>query len=291
VAQAVAYSSSFLSPALVIGFILALTTLHTGYDYFSRWASAPNGRYIYGADIAEISRYLKSHSNQDLPVISAEYYRDLDQFRFKLHFQGHPPFAIWFDGRQTLAFPPPASNLSPRYIFPVSAPAADIWTTLLQFSPAESGQEYRLYRLPDAAPLALDQRSWLPIGVNVNNDLILSGYQTLGDITPGNEFQILLSWQALRTLPPGTDYTFLAQLRDKQNRVTVEVDGNGYDPGDWQPGVSALQLLALRLPEDVTSPGYRLTLQVVDRQKGQALPAANNQTMIELNPLKIEAGQ
>jgi hypothetical protein len=113
----------------------------------------------------------------------------------------------------------------------------------------------------------------------------------LGDITPGNEFQILLSWQALRTLPPGTDYTFLAQLRDKQNRVAVEVDGNGYDPGDWQPGVSALQLLALRLPEDVTSPGYRLTLQVVDRQKGQALPAANNQTMIELNPLKIEAGQ
>lgn len=61
-------------PSQLILILLLLTTFHTGYDYFGRWASASEARYIYGADIAEIADYLKAKPNEGLPVISAEYY-------------------------------------------------------------------------------------------------------------------------------------------------------------------------------------------------------------------------
>jgi 4-amino-4-deoxy-L-arabinose transferase-like glycosyltransferase len=281
------YVSYLLHPSTLIFLLFLFTTLHTGYDYFYRWVNAPNARYIYGADIAKIADDLKTSTNSGLPAISAEYYRDLDPFRFKLHFQGRPPFVIWFDGRQTLAFPPAGSNLSPRYLFPASAPAAQAWNSFLEISPAESSQDYSLYHLPEISPLEQLRQRLKPIGVNINDDLIILGYQILGELTSGEKFQLLLSWQALRTLPPDADYTFLVQLYDEQGQLRAETDGNGYSPGDWQPGVSGLQLLTLRLPRDVSPDRFRLTLQVVDRRRGQALPAMNRETNIELSPVTL----
>jgi 4-amino-4-deoxy-L-arabinose transferase-like glycosyltransferase len=275
------YASSFI-----------LLLLLTGYDYFIRWATAPEARYIYGADIAEVARYVKANRNEGLVAISAEYYRDLDPFRFSLQSYGQPPFAIWFDGRQSLAFPPPESGLSLRYIFPLSAPPAEAWQPFLQPSPAESGQEYTLYRLRNAVELRQAQLAAFAapnnLGVNINNDLILSAYQVLGSVVSGGKFQVLLGWQALRALPPAADYTFLVQLQDKQGHLWAEADGNGYPPSDWQPGVQGLQLLVLRLPGDLPPRAYHLTAQVVDRHSGQALPTTTGETVITLGAL---AGQ
>lgn len=276
---------------LPLSFLLLLLLL-TCYDYFIRWANAPEARYIYGADIAEVAGYVNATSNEGLTAISAEYYRDLDPFRFTLHSHGQPPFVIWFDGRQSLAFPPPESGLSPRYIFPLSAPPANVWQPFLQPAPAESGQEYTLYRLRNAAELRQAQIAAFAapntLDVNINNDLILSAYQVLGSVVSGGKFQVLLGWQALRALPPDADYTFLVQLQDKQGHVWAEADGNGYPPSDWQPGVQGLQLLVLRLPGDLPPRAYPLTVQVVDRHSGQALPAATGETVIML---RVLAGQ
>jgi hypothetical protein len=126
------------------------------------------------------------------------------------------------------------------------------------------------------------------LGLNVNNDLILNGYQVLGSIASGGKFQILLSWQALRRLPPGTDYTFLARLRDDQEQLWAEADGNGYSPSDWQPGVRGLQLLTLRLPGDLPARTYHLTLEVVDRRSGRALPGGSGKTIIPLATMPLE---
>ena len=282
--QAKAFSPKFITYSLLL-LLLLLTTVHTGYDYFVRWANSPDARHIYGADIAAVARYLKNSENHDLPVISAEYYRDLDPFRFVLHFQGSPPFVIWFDGAQTLAFPPAASGLSPRYIFPASAPAADIWTDLLKPAPNESNGEFSLYHRPDIDPLIQLQDSLTPINVDVNHDLQLLGYHLMGDATGGGQFQLLLVWQALRTLPPGTDYTFLVRLLDSQDHVWLESDGNGYDPDDWQPGVVALQLLKFNLPGDLPPQRYHLIAQVVDRRLGQALPTSTGSADALLGPM------
>lgn len=275
------FSRLFHPLALILG-VLTLTVLQSSYDYFGRWAAAPNARYIYGADIAEIADYIKINSPENLMVISAEYYRDLDPFRFTLHFQGTPPFVIWFDGRQTLASPPTGSGLSPRYAFPVSAPPADIWTDFLQLLPQESGQEYLLYRLPATANLPQLEDTVNRLGVNVNNDLILSGYQIIGEVVSGGKFQILLSWRALRTLPPGTDYTFLVRMWDNDGHLWHEADGNGYAPGDWQPGVQALQLLTLRMPGDLPPRTYHFTMQVINRRTRQALPVSTGDTIVPL---------
>lgn len=283
-------SNSLPASRFPLALLVLLTTIHTGYDYFERWASAAEARYIYGADIAEIAGYLKAHHDEGLVAISAEYYRDLDPFRLALHFAGQPPFVIWFDGRQTLAFPPQESNLSPAYIFSTSAPPADNWLPFIRPAPAESGRDYTLYHLSDevtspqssAAPLALDNSLG---GININNDLVLAGYQVLGSVVSGGKFQVLLGWQALRRLPPGTDYTLLVRLRDSQGHLWAEDDGLGYTPADWQPGVQALQLLTLRLPLDLPPRAYQLTVEVVDRHQGRALPSAGGDTVIPLTIL------
>jgi 4-amino-4-deoxy-L-arabinose transferase-like glycosyltransferase len=262
--------------------LFSLITLHTTTDYFFRWAKDPQARQIYGADIAEIAAYLKRSPSQDMPAISAEYYRDLDPFRLALHFGGSPPFVIWFDGRQTLAFPPLGSGLSPRYLFPTSAPAAEQWTDWLQPVPPESGRDYRLYRLPESWSLDRLESELTPLGVVVNDDLVLRGYRLTGEVVAGGQAQVLLFWQALRTLPPGTDYTFQVQLWDRTGHLWLAADGNGYDPEDWQPGVRALQLVTLRFPGDFPPRTYEMRLQVIDRRSGQALPTANGQTQVGL---------
>ncbi|MCB0194154.1 MAG: glycosyltransferase family 39 protein, partial [Anaerolineae bacterium] len=268
--------------------LLVLTTLHTTYDYFVRWANAPEARSIYGADIAAVSRYLKNSDSADLPVISAEYYRDLDPFRLALHFAGSPPFVIWFDGTQTLAFPPAESRLSPRYIFPASAPAAETWNELLEPVTSESSPDFALYRLPESDPLGQLQNDLGRLDVIVHDDLRLLGWSVLGEPIGGGQFQLLLSWQALRALPPGTDYTFLVRMRDSQGHLWLETDGNGYDPDDWQPGVLALQQLTFHLPGDVPPQNYTLSASVVDRRLGQALPASNGEAEIILGDLFIQ---
>jgi hypothetical protein len=279
----VSFRRMSLVPLLVL-LLLSLTAFHTVYDYFVRWAAAPNARYIYGADIAELAARMPAAGSQDLTVISAEYYQDLDPFRFSLHFQGQPPFVIWFDGRQSLAFPPPDSNLSIRYAFSQSAPPAKLWASFLQPSPEESGQSYTVYRLARSGTPAQLQESFSKIEVNVNDDLILEGYQVLGDVVSGGKFQVLLMWQALRPLPPGSDYTFLLKMRDSQALSWVEVDANGYRPADWQPGVQALQILTVRLPSDLPPRVFDLSLEVVDRRRKMALPTDQGETAVSLGP-------
>lgn len=280
---------SYFAPALV-GLLFLLTTLHTGYDYFWRWAASPEARYIYGADIAEVAGYVKRRPEGDLLAISAEYYRDLDPFRFQLHFGGQPPFAIWFDGRQSLAFPPPGSGLSPRYLFPASAPPAAAWLPFLEPVPAESGREYTLYRLAGGSqqPVSSDSTPDSPLGIHVNDDLVLSAYRLLGPLVTGGRLQLVLAWQALRSLPPGSDYTFLLRLRDSQGHIWAEADGNGYDPVYWQPGVLGRQLLTLRLPGDLPLRVYHLTLEVVDRNSGRSLPDTTGETVFTLGQLPAQ---
>ncbi len=279
-------------PLTLTVLLLVITSLHTSYDYFYRWSNASEARSIYGADIAEIADYLQRNPDGGLPAISAEFYRDLDPFRLTLHFQGRPPFAIWFDGRQSLAFPPPGSGLSPRYVFSTSAPATEHWSPFLQESAAKSARAYQVYSLRNEADLA---RAWTALlsevnkaSLNINNDLVLLGHRVIGPVVSGGKFQVLLGWQALRRLPPDADYTFLVRLRDRQGHLWVEADGNGYAPGDWQPGVRSLQLLTLRLPGDLPVRTYDLTLEVVDRRKGRALITATGEPVIFLETLAAQ---
>ncbi len=282
-------SLGYFLPLIAYALLFTLTS----YDYFYRWANSNGTREIYGADIAEIAHYIHHNGTKDLTIISASYYRDLDPFRYALHWQGHPPYAIWFDGQQSIAFPPAQSNLNPRYLFAASAPPANMWLKFLQPYPLESGQAYTLYRLPKEFSFAQVELA-TTLNININNEVKLVGYQTwglplpsrgrvgVGEIIKKGKVQILLAWQALRTLPPGTDYTFLVRLRD-QERILAETDGLGCSPADWQPGVQGLQLLTLRLPSDLPARPYHLTIEMVNRQTGQALPTTTGETVIQLN--------
>ncbi len=272
-------------PMIVILLLFTGSTLHTSYDYFGRWSQALEARHIYGADIAEIAQGVQSDTS-DFPVISSEYYLDLDQFRLDFHSKGDAPFAIWFDGQQSLAFPPPQSGLDPSYFFAASAPLTPAWEPFLVETTDKFNDGYTLYTLPDEASLLQTWAETFPpenqLAVNVNDDLLVRGHRLLGNVVSGGKFQILLGWQALQTLAPDTDYTFLVQLQDNQGHTWAVADGNGYPPGTWQQGVLGLQLLQLRLPEDLPLRTYNLSLQIVNRQSGAALPTDTGDSSIFL---------
>jgi hypothetical protein len=284
--------NGWLGPLLTF-LLLAGTAWHTGYDYFVRWQYAPEARYIYGADLAGLSRAIASvELPATFPAISAEYFRDFDPFRFQLHFQNRPPFAIWFDGRQSIAFPPPQSGLRPSYYFAASAPADSAWLPFLRPAGPTASPDFERYDLADPAQL---QQTWQEtfagtpqLNININDDLVLLNARVLGQAVSGGKFQVLLGWRALRTLPPETDYTFLGRMRDQRGQLWVEADGNGYAPADWQAGVLGLQLLTFRLPGDLPPVVYRLTVEVVDRRSGQALPTATGSPVIDLGPLPAQ---
>lgn len=271
-------------PVILSAISLLLMTGSTVHDYFNRWANAPEAREIYGADIAEIAAYVKQNYSDDLTVISAAYYRDLDPFRYRVHWAGQPPFTIWFDGQTSLALPPAESGLEVRYIFADSAPPADLWLNFLQRQPAESGRAYQLYRRRETVTLPTDLT---PLGLTINQEVQLLGYQILGRVTQAGKFQLLVAWQAWRTLPPGTDYTFLGRLWDTEGRLWAEADGLGYAPSDWQPGVRGWQLLTIRLPGDLPAGPFDLTLELVNRQTGLALPTATGETVIHLETVPL----
>ena len=276
-----------------VHFLFAITlwtllTLHTTYDYFQRWANAAGARQIYGADIAEIANYVQNNYNEEVTAISAAYYRDEEPFRYTLHWHGQPPFTLWFDGQQSIAFPPAESHLSIRYLFADSAPPNALWLEFLQPVPAESGRAYQLYRLPDTFRIA-KVKELQPLAYVINNDVNLNGYRVLGQVVSGGKFQLLLAWQALRALPPATDYTWLARLWDEQGHEWAQADGLGYAPSDWQPGVQGLQLLTFRLPADLPPGQYSLTIELVNRQTGQPLPAVNGATRLDLVTLMGKA--
>ena len=276
-----------------VHFLFAITlwtllTLHATYDYFQRWANAAGARQIYGADIAEIANYVQNNYNEEVTAISAAYYRDEEPFRYTLHWHGQPPFTLWFDGQQSIAFPPAESHLSIRYLFADSAPPNALWLEFLQPVPAESGRAYQLYRLPDTFRIA-KVKELQPLAYVINNDVNLNGYRVLGQVVSGGKFQLLLAWQALRALPPATDYTWLARLWDEQGHEWAQADGLGYAPSDWQPGVQGLQLLTFRLPADLPPGQYSLTIELVNRQTGQPLPAVNGATRLDLVTLMGKA--
>ncbi|MDM8528673.1 glycosyltransferase family 39 protein [Anaerolineales bacterium HSG24] len=270
--------------ALLPLFLLILMFIHTSYDYFYRWANAPEARYIYGADIAGIARFVKQNPSDTLTVISAEYYQDLDPFRYQIEWHGSPPFTLWFDGQQSIAFSPPELNVSPRYFFSASAPPAKAWLPFLEDIPDQSGSDFTLYR-PDMTALQNQLRQQTPLGVTINNEVTLLGYQVLGEVMSGGKFQVLLSWQAISGLPPGTDYSFLVRMWDSQGHLWSEADGLGYAPDNWQPGVQGLQLLTLRLPLDLPPQPYYLTAELLNRQTGQPLPSSTGERSVSLGGL------
>jgi hypothetical protein len=92
----------------------------------------------------------------------------------------------------------------------------------------------------------------------------------------------------LRTLPPGTDYTFLVKLTDSRGHLWLETDGNGYDPGDWQPEILGLQLLTFHLPGDIPPLTYDLIALVVNRQSGLPLPTADGTASVPLGKVEVK---
>ena len=268
----------WIAPAALVVYLVAVGWL-TVRDYFVRWASDAEARSIYGAEFTEVAHYLGTVSSSGPVALSAAFYRDWDRFRLDLQMRHTPPLIVWFDGRQTLLLPPPASGLQPLYIFTRSAPPHPYWLDVLRLE--MQGADMSVYRLElgadpaDVAPLEpIESNASVHATAEPPAGLIqLLGYRLEGEVQAGETLRLLLHWQPLRDVPGDPDYAFYIHLRDRKGYTWSQADANGYAVVDWQPGVQVLQWLELPLPPDLPPLRYTLVAGLEDRANGQPIGA------------------
>jgi hypothetical protein len=104
------------------------------------------------------------------------------------------------------------------------------------------------------------------------------GYDLQGAVAgerlkPGQELQVILTWQAEAT--PKQDYTVFVQLLDEAGQVRAQHDGQ---PGDgtltttsWAPGEYVRDEHRLALPGDLPAGDYRLIVGMYLPESGERL--------------------
>jgi 4-amino-4-deoxy-L-arabinose transferase-like glycosyltransferase len=263
--------------AFLIGFVawLALTVWWTYRDYFNVWAGAEEARYIYGADFGEMARYLKRTHYRSNLYISAEYYKDLDRFRFDLLMNRRMSGVKWFDGRRSLVLPPPERDEDTLYLFPASAPAQPALArrALRPVEDVGPGSAFSAYRpRPDA-----DLAATYPVDANLVDVVHITGVDLEGPAQAGRQLGVILYWQVIRGVVQNLNLTFFIHLVDEHGYLWAQADANDYAPADWRPGDRVLQWVELDLPPDMPPRRYRLVAGMFDLSSGERLSVLDAQ--------------
>jgi 4-amino-4-deoxy-L-arabinose transferase-like glycosyltransferase len=280
--------------ALLVG--AALWLIGNGWwtyrDYFVLWAGNEEARYIYGADFGEMARYLKRHHSRDKLYISAEYYKDLDRFRFYLLMNRRMSDVKWFDGRRSLVLPPMGQGEDALYLFPASAPAhpALARSALQEVGNVPPGSAFSAYRPRPDAGLVAEQ----PVDANLLDVVRITGVDLEGGAEAGQKLGLVLHWEVIRGVVQNLNLVFFVHLVDERGYLWAQIDGNDYAPPDWRPGDRVLQWLELTLPPDMPPGRYRLLAGMFHLASGERLSLLDAQgrpigTEAELGRVEIAA--
>jgi hypothetical protein len=121
----------------------------------------------------------------------------------------------------------------------------------------------RVYRLPQVTH---------PMHVSLGDSMLLLGYDLTPPVTPGQDLDVTLYWQAKQRVPRG--YKVFVHLVDDSGRTVVQADaipGEGLAPTEsWLPGEIVADRHELAAP---VSGHYRLLVGIYDPVSGARLPA------------------
>ncbi len=118
-----------------------------------------------------------------------------------------------------------------------------------------------------------------PIEANLDNQMVLLGYDLSPEIKTGQELAITLYWQALA--PISLDYTIFIHLVDADGQLVAQHDDAPFwevaiPTSTWQPGQTVLDQHHLTLPDDLPPGEYQLRVGVYYWQTLERLPIIEN---------------
>ncbi|HLQ33250.1 MAG TPA: glycosyltransferase family 39 protein [Chloroflexota bacterium] len=273
------------------GVLLATEGAETGYRYFQQWARSSDAYYGMHADAADVAAYLEQSPGHEPVLFSSEY-------------PGHPTVLYlaphkfedvrWFNGRESMAFPPPGQDQ--RYVFTAryQPPFLDLARL---FSPnqimaegrdPEGGVAYRIYH---GSPMAPEPPA--RIQAELGGLARLDGAAFPPSARAGQALHVQEYWHALRQGTP--DVRAFLHLVDGQGHVWAQADSLGYYAEDWQPGDAAINDQTLELPADAPPLTMRLLFGLYSASSGQQLEVRDASgaaagTQIALGTIQVQPG-
>ncbi len=268
------------------GLFLAGEAVETGWRYFGQWAGSSEAYYAMHADAADVATSLRRLPGAEPTLFSSEY-------------PGHPTLLYlapekfesirWFNGRQSMAFPPPGQER--LYVFTAHYQPGFLDVSRL-FQPdqlveegrdPEGGAAYRIYRgspVPPAPPLRVQ--------AEIGGLIRLSGAAAPSQAQGGQAVHVQEYWTALR--PGSPDVRAFLHLVDEQGNVWAQADSLGYYAEDWEPGAAAINDQVLDLPPYTPPVTLRLLFGLYSARTGQQLPVASGGTRVDLGALRVQPG-
>lgn len=234
--------------------LLLLTLADTWRGYFQIWASHPEVRQIYNADVAMMAQYL----NQNTPpagvrvFIAGDYVADALPHYWSLY--SRQP-VTWFNQSGTLAWPDPAAAVATWYLLPAGRSTAA--ETLLQLGQAErivpvnyaDGQPaFTLYEMMSRQ---LSDSPQNRIEVTFAGSPTLIGYDLPPTLYRGDTVSLGLHWQVPSPAPslPNQLVYIQVQLEDENGNAWSEAEKlMGYPQAGWSGGDRFVEYLALNVP-------------------------------------------
>ncbi len=118
-----------------------------------------------------------------------------------------------------------------------------------------------------------------PVRANFGDQVSLLGFEAAGSLSPGDEFDVVLYWEALR--PPEDDYVVFVHLVDDEERVVASHDGpplgGRYPTGAWLPGEIVPDARRLALDPDTPAGTYWLRAGMYGWPSLERLPVWDEQ--------------
>ncbi len=133
----------------------------------------------------------------------------------------------------------------------------------------------------------------IPLAVDFNRQIKLSGYQLNQPLAPGTQANLTLVWQA--TGPIALDFTVFIQLVDSHNTIVAQGDGKPqdgfYTTNFWQPGEQIIDRHTFSLPAGLPGGRYDLLLGFYEAATGNRLQILDEAGVFQSDHVRLSGIQ
>ncbi|MDY6878024.1 MAG: hypothetical protein SWK90_17720 [Chloroflexota bacterium] len=304
------------TPVILVGLVLVLASggLITGYDYFVRWASAPETQAAYFSDLFQAIRYLDADYS-DRPILLSSPFPTLphDPYVAAVMPTRHDLDIRWFDGRRALLFP---ASPSVRLAVLSRAPLDRSLSGELRAYPRGHVQiestEYAfdIFDWEPGGALEAARRDYgrttvragerLMLPVDLGHSVQLDGYSLEPPtIVAGGTLRLVTLWrvlspEALGPVPPGFygyDAAIFVHVLNSAGQVVAQEDRLDVPAWNWRAGDTFVQIHHLTTEPDLPPGRYDVEIGLYTRPDLRRLPVyAGGETKgdhILLDPVEV----
>ena len=269
---------------LLVGLLLVMvgSGLLTGFDYFVRWANAPETQAAYFSDLVQAIQYADTNYVAHRSILFSSPFPNLphDPYIAAVMPVRHDLDIRWVDGRRALLFPTSSSarlvvlsrsplaalfstELDARRITRVTVEGSDNFFDVFDWEPENTLNVIR--RSCDQVTMEPNGQWSLPVTLAHSVQLTGYGLEPLV-VTSGGTLRIVTRWhvldpQALGPVLPGLyghDVNIFVHVLNSDNEVVAQEDRLDFPAWDWRSGDTFVQIHHIAIAPDISPGRYQI---------------------------------